>query len=228
VVNDAPAPSYPKTCWLEAIFARQTELREKYHKIEEANGFKQPESIPMNLDDRFAQAMIKDMAWRFTEELGEAHECLEPYRDGTNIWQKCPQIMHYHEELIDALHFLTELSLLAGVTHLDIANPGIEPSGRIDDLLLHRGDLKKVIVDDLHQTAFEAIMYLGLACNELKNKPWKQTHQLTDTIRFRRLIERVWDRFGELLLMAGFDSALVFDLYTRKNEVNAARIKSNY
>lgn len=227
-VNDVKDFEYPKTCWLEAIFTRQNELREKYHKIEEANGFKQPSSIPVNLHDRFMQHIIKDMAWRFTEELGEAHECLEMYRDGTNIWRNCPEILHFQEELIDALHFLTELSILVDVTPADIANPGIEPSSRLDDLLLHEVTLSEVIVDDLHQKAFETVMFMGLACNQLKNKPWKQTHQMTDELRFKRLIEKVWEQFGQLLYMAGFDSAMVFDLYTRKSEVNKFRQRSKY
>lgn len=218
---------YPKTCWLEAIFARQLELREKYHKIEAANGFKQPDSIPVNLHDRFAQAIIKDMAWRFTEELGEAHECLEPYRDGTNIWKNCPEIPHFREELIDALHFLTELSILVDLKPDQLAACGHEASARLDDLLLYEIE-GEIIVDDLHQKAFETVMFMGLACNQLKNKPWKQTHQMTDEQRFKVLILKVWENFFALLSMAGFDSATVFDLYTRKSEVNKFRQRSNY
>ena len=57
---------------LEAIFARQKELMEKYHDIELRSGLMQTEDCPVNLDDKRGQARIKDFAWRVIEEVGEA------------------------------------------------------------------------------------------------------------------------------------------------------------
>lgn len=86
---------------LEAIFARQQELMNKYHDIEERSGLLQTSDCPVNLDDKRGQARLKDFSWRVTEELGEA---LDARHDEA----------HFKEELVDGLHFLTELSILAG------------------------------------------------------------------------------------------------------------------
>ena len=89
---------------LQAIFTRQKELMEKYHHIEASSGLLQTEDCPVNLDDKRGQARLKDFSWRITEEIGEALDALYVEQDQT----------HYIEELIDGLHFLTELTILAG------------------------------------------------------------------------------------------------------------------
>ena len=88
---------------LKAIFDRQRELMIKYHDIEFKSGLMQTEDCPVNLDDKKGQARIKDFAWRITEEIGEAIDAL------------CnSEKLHYEEELIDGLHFLTEMTILTG------------------------------------------------------------------------------------------------------------------
>ena len=97
---------------LDAIFARQRELMEKYHDIEKAKGLLQTEDIPVNIDDHLGQARLKDFAWRVTEELGEAMNCLKnkPWKQT----QMETDRTHYEEEIIDALHFFIELCILSG------------------------------------------------------------------------------------------------------------------
>jgi dimeric dUTPase (all-alpha-NTP-PPase superfamily) len=235
-VNDVPEFTYPKSCWMEGIFARQLELRGKYHHIEEANGFRQPSSIPVNLHDRFDQAVIKDLAWRFTEELAEAHECLLPYYADGAMWYDKPEVHHYREELMDGLHFLTELTLLAGAGAQDLyptADADFRPSVRMNRWLRLDEELKRETscpsgVDWLQECAFRVIIPLGVMCNTLKNKPWKNTHQLTDVAAFQSNLRKVWAEFGFLLRESGFTAEGVYDLYIRKNEVNKFRQRSNY
>lgn len=97
---------------LEAIFQRQKELMEKYHKIEKANGLLQTEFVPVNIDAAAGQARLKDFAWRITEELGEAMNCLKnkPWKQT----QMETDRTHYEEEIIDAFHFFIELCILSG------------------------------------------------------------------------------------------------------------------
>ena len=92
---------------LEAIFNRQKELMAKYHHIEKRSGLLQTEDCPVNLDDKRGQARLKDFSWRVIEEVGEALDA----RDNS---------MHFCEELIDGLHFLTELTILAGIEPKDL------------------------------------------------------------------------------------------------------------
>lgn len=58
----------------------------------------QTEDCPVNLDDKRGQARIKDFSWRITEEIGEALDAMENES----------ALLHFHEELVDGLHFLTE------------------------------------------------------------------------------------------------------------------------
>ena len=96
------------------IFARQLELMEKYHPIEEMNGavvIRQSEHG--HLDNRFVQMRIKDMMWRITEEIGEAANTLK-----NKPWKQDEVVTdadHYYEEIADAFHFFVELCIISGI-----------------------------------------------------------------------------------------------------------------
>jgi hypothetical protein len=97
---------------LDAIFQRQKELMEKYHVIEEENGLLQTKLCPVNIDSQHGQQRLKDFAWRITEELGEAMNCLK-----NKPWKQThmeTDTVHYEEEIVDAFHFFIELCILSG------------------------------------------------------------------------------------------------------------------
>lgn len=98
---------------LEAIFERQKELMEKYHVIEKSVGLLQIEDVPVDIDSHLGQARLKDFAWRITEEIGEAMNCLKnkPWKQT----QMLTDVDHYMEELADAFHFIIELFILSGI-----------------------------------------------------------------------------------------------------------------
>lgn len=97
---------------LKTIFSRQLELMEKYDPIEEGNlGHPIPHG-KFDLNDRASQQRLKDFAWRITEELGEAMNCLK-----NKPWKQTPMITdetHFLEELVDGFHFYIELLIHAG------------------------------------------------------------------------------------------------------------------
>ena len=98
---------------LDKIFARQTELMDRYHPIEKANGLLQTEDVPVDLNDRFGQQRLKDFMERIIEELMEAANCLK-----NKPWKQTHMVtdeVHYKEELIDAFHFFIELLILSGI-----------------------------------------------------------------------------------------------------------------
>lgn len=221
-INDFKAPDPSSfTDRLEAIFARQTELMVKYHPIEHENGLLQTEAVPVDLHHRLGQARIKDFAWRTTEELAEAVDAA--YEKG---WQS----PHAREEIADAFHFLVELAILAGLT-----------PDRLDERLEKRHDWERSVGDKLEQLFFyggslslptNAIMgfirSLGMTCHLLKNKPWKQSHMLTDIDEFWDRLAETFEQFGLLCLSIEMKSSELFDLYFRKSEVNRFRQSSNY
>ena len=196
---------------LKAIFDRQKELMAKYHDIELRSGLMQTEDCPVNLDDKRGQARIKDFAWRVTEEVGEA---LDAYRQN--------DMVHFAEELIDGLHFLTELTILSGYEFDDVSLCGFEPlyeEGK--KLRKSKGEIR------IQQDVTDLVMLLGMMCNCLKNKPWKQTNMVTDKNNFYNHLGDVWIIYFSLMSnVLGPDE--IIQTYLKKSQVNKFRQRSNY
>lgn len=202
---------------LQAIFNRQKFLMGKYHDIELRSGLLQTEDCPVNLDDKRGQARIKDFSWRVTEELGEALDA----RANSD---------HYQEELIDGLHFLTELTVLAGKDY-DTILPESTPTHCED----HLGDLVEKAKNQMNEyggnltywvTKF--IEQLAMMCNCLKNKPWKQSMMKTDKEAFYNRLTNVWVCYITILVVSGMNAQDIVDIYLKKSQVNQFRQRSNY
>lgn len=203
---------------LDHIFHRQHSLVLKYMPIEKANGLVITEACPVDLDDRFGQARLKDFFWRFTEELGEAFEA---YSRGEHDLFK--------EELIDALHFLVEIYLLADIT-----------PGRIMQVLMDTGyDLNYVRGDDKLQVLFNdslelrdlkrglwnTVYSLSLASNYLKNRPWKQSTKVTNRVEFEKHLVYVLVKLISVCKLSGLTYDETFKMYFEKSAVNHTRIQ---
>ena len=192
--------------FLHAIFDRQKELMEKYHDIEFRSGLMQTEDCPVNLDDKKGQARIKDFSWRITEEIGEALDALRNEKGEEGL-------LHFHEELIDGLHFLTEMTILTGIdTETWTLNNFIREAEYLS----------------LNELISLFIQHLGMMCNCLKNKPWKQTMMKTNKENFYYHLRIVWKLYISILISQGFTSEDIIDVYFRKSQVNKFRQRSNY
>lgn len=203
---------------LQAIFTRQKSLMDKYHDIELRSGLLQTEDCPVNLDDKRGQARIKDFSWRVTEELGEALDA----RSNKD---------HYQEELIDGLHFLTELTILAGKDYDTILPKGVAPykEDHLEDLVENALE----VIDRYGQSSLELyvakfIENLGMMCNCLKNKPWKQSMMKTDQEAFYDRLAEVWVLYITILVFSGMTAQDIADIYLKKSQVNQFRQRSNY
>lgn len=202
---------------LEAIFNRQKELMGKYHDIELRSGLLQTEDCPVNINDKKGQARLKDFAWRMTEEIGEAIDSLYIDHDQE----------HYAEELIDALHFLTEFTILSGVEPKDLMPA--DYNSDMGDMLTGICSLTlDTVSSNFREKHFtEHIRAMGMTCNCLKNKPWKQTMMLTDKENFLSHLKTVWWNFMTLLRYE-MPTDDIFLTYVKKSEVNKFRQRSNY
>lgn len=193
---------------LEAIFNRQRELIDKYHHIEKRSGLMQTEDCPVDLNDKRGQARIKDFSWRVMEEVGEA---LDAIRQN--------DMEHYVEELIDGLHFLTELTILSGIdiNKLSPMNEG----DKLESIIMfsYEADPQSLVVD--------LVENLGMMCNCLKNKAWKQTNMLTDKDNFYDKLVEVWKVYVSILSVDLTPDEIV-DIYLKKSQVNKFRQRSNY
>lgn len=202
---------------LKAIFDRQKSLMSKYHDIEAKSGLLQTPDCPVNLDDKRGQARIKDFSWRVTEELGEA-------LDAKN------QNDHYQEELIDGLHFLTELTILAGKDY-DTLMDEVSPycPDRLCQLVENAKDLMLYYGSDrLDFWVTRFIKNIGMMCNCLKNKPWKQSMMKTDKKAFYTKLNDTWCSYITILVVSGMSAEDIVNTYLKKSQVNQFRQRSNY
>lgn len=203
---------------LKAIFDRQKSLMGKYHDIELKSGLLQTEDCPVNLDDKRGQARIKDFSWRVTEELGEALDA-KANKD------------HYQEELIDGLHFLTELTILAGKdynTILPINAPAYDED-HLKDLVENANEvISRKLNDTLDFWVSRFIEQLAMMCNCLKNKPWKQSMMKTDREAFYNRLAEAWVCYITILIISGMGAEDIAHVYLKKSQVNQFRIRSAY
>ena len=195
---------------LRAIFDRQKELMEKYHDIEFKSGLMQTEDCPVNLDDKRGQARIKDFSWRITEEVGEALDAITNESDESAL-------LHFHEELVDGLHFLTEMTILTGYDLPEYTT--------LKDLI-EEGSYRDCYT--LNDLVSDHVMYLGMMCNCLKNKPWKQSMMKTNKENFYKHLKLVWSNYVAILTSQDLTEEEITDLYLRKSQVNQFRQRSNY
>ena len=203
---------------LKAIFDRQKSLMGKYHDIELKSGLLQTEDCPVNLDDKRGQARIKDFSWRVTEELGEALDA-KANKD------------HYQEELIDGLHFLTELTVLAGKdynTILPINTPTYDEDHLRDLVENAKEVISRKANDHLDFWVSRFIEQLAMMCNCLKNKPWKQSMMKTDREAFYNRLAKVWVCYTTILVVSGMGAEDIANVYLKKSQVNIFRQRSNY
>ena len=191
---------------LKQIFDRQKELMDKYHYIEERSGLLQTADCPVNLDDRRGQARIKDFSWRVTEELGEALDALGQ-----------DDMEHFAEELVDGLHFLTELTILSGLDWDDLLP--------LDVMYSNTASYANYGLD---QRVYDYVEAIGMMCNCLKNKPWKQSMMQTDRVAFFARLHSVWARYIAIMETVFESPADIVSVYLKKSQVNKFRQRSNY
>lgn len=211
---------------IQAIFDKQEFLIAKYEPMEARNGAIVPER-PWHIDDKFVQMRIKDMFWRFTEEICEAIE----FDETTNLnswktrWDHDHHLRHFFEEMVDALHFLVEASIIAGLEVASIRD--------LYSMVLQSNGLKDpasvaMPTSQLRARCMALIKPMGLAANCLKNKPWKNTHMATDQAKFKSLMYDIWQEYFMLMADLGMGPNDLYVLYVKKNEVNKFRQNSNY
>ena len=192
VTEEIAMPVKAGDAWRE-IFKKQMSLAEKYKDIENMGDLL--DTLDNNINTAKGQKWIKDFAWRTTEELAEAYEALEGGHED-----------HFKEELIDALHFLTEMTIIAGYVNF-------KPTS---------------FASTTKVGPWDVIYQLGLMCNTLKNKPWKQTQMLTDRNVFQKHLNLAWNNMYTLLRQEVGDYKEIFKYYFKKHKVNEFRQRSKY
>jgi len=220
----------PRGDKLEIIFSHQHTLLERYHTIEVTNmGRPLPDPNNIDLDNTQDQLRLKEFAWRITEELAEATECLIEDMEPEGDIQ-----VHFLEELVDALHFSVEFDLMSKLLPREFLSH-VPAYQHCQDTLdyLYKSQLSHFNGDIFIPARFRmytwlCVEQLGKAMNTLKNKPWKSTHMNTDRAEYRKLVVDFNLHLFRLMWMAGFTPLSLTQMYLNKNAVNLFRIRSNY
>lgn len=217
---------------LIAMFDRQLELMDKYKEIE-----KMPD-WPLNLHSAEHQKILKDFAWRITEELGEAMTVISEEVPDEPTEEQCDQIWsHFTEEVADALHFLIELCRLSGLDPQTFAIPAQGNLTVNGDMLTYVYNLAGFTLQEIQkchpdinpaECAWIVVNKLADAMNCLKNKPWKQTQIFTDVDQYKERIQMTFSAFLMFCINSSISDDLLTDVYFRKSEVNRFRQRSNY
>lgn len=188
---------------IKAIFDKQEELAKKYKPIEQSQGIGYGLLRgKFDINESRSQYLLKDFAWRVTEELTEAVEAKDK-----------GEKEHMLEEIADAFHFLVELCILVEIPSSRIS--------RLDPLFPDPLSPKDIRI-------YCVIHSLGIAMNCLKQKPWKQTHVLTDTKKFENYIVLAFSELCRVWKSYEMTAESLYIYYFKKNKVNNFRIESNY
>jgi len=219
---------------LVQIFNQQRSHMEVYAGIEDENGLLQTPDIPVDIQSRFGQARLKDFAWRITEELGEVLESIE---------ENSHQPVFYETEIADVLHFLTEFTILAGMGPKDLIKDLIPKGANLDsnDYLIILYDLIKNNIPSFEaftkpdSKLFLAVFTTGIitqrlamACNLLKNKPWKRSERETDYEELKKRIRDVWTAYLTLCGVLDIGPEKLHALYFKQSDVTKIRQETGY
>jgi len=157
------------------------------------------------------------------EEIAEAME--EIYDKGAknedNFFDilKDDSYVHFIEEIIDSLHFITEKCLLSGLD-------SYKTISRYKTYKKSPRDLKtlsdfKILVTDITYK-------INITDNFLRNKEWKRTNVVTNVELYLEGLIDAYFTFYDMLYSLKLDDKLIAFIYSKKHEVNNFRIRSNY
>lgn len=225
-------------CYLESIFKHQEETMALFRPIEEENqvGYALVRDIGWDMQDCRWQALVKDFTQRTTEELIEAREELELYqecRDPLSTEEVRERARTaFEEELIDALHFLTEGCHILGVTPDDIFQC---EGDRLEGLIAWRKQMlshgletfTKLPIEDkaafYYVLIFDIIAKLHRGTNELKSRAWKRKPKKSSPSMVNYFFIEAYRTMITLADLFGMSAARIYEVYMRKNATNIDR-----
>lgn len=191
----------------EKVFSLQESIMCKYEPQLREKTF--PGGFDINtLED---QELVKKFIGRITEELCEAREALN-ILVGPHSREFEKQLAdHVVEELVDAFNFFIELHILLGA--------------KFEENTFGAGLRKK------NPQFFwsEAVYWMGMASNKLKNRGWRDSQYLVDLRPFNICLSEATMIFGELFAFCGITrEEAVFEAWSLKYQVNVFRIETKY
>lgn len=187
---------------LSDLFSAQEKLMKKFKEIE------QLPDPPLPLHAQKAQRIMKDFAWRVTEELCESFYAWS-LSDDREVCRS-----NALEELSDATHFMIELMIFAGITASQFVSRF--PMFPTQSTSISPGK------------HWAVVCRLGSAMNCLKNRPWKASIVPTDEEQVRVFLMLTFNALTQLWAEAGCSQSDVHFQYFRKHAIVNDRIQGGY
>jgi len=198
---------------IKELFESQRELIFKYQQVENL-GELTPKGYLTSLQTKASQKVLKDFAWRVTEEVTEMFHSIYEQDD--------PE--HPKEEIADTMHFYVELLILSGLDYDKFEMYNVKENWVP---VKYRENV-------LELESMRFINLLGDAMNILKNKPWKLSEVPSDEDEYIRRLKRTFPAFLRLVEAYNFTQQKDFGIeelyiyYTKKHMVNHFRVDTKY
>ena len=206
----------------QSIFELQAQLMDKYYDIENevCGGLKYPRRLKDNSEFQcvHAQAHIRVMTTRILEELYEAD-------------QEVPGTEKHKVEIIDALHFFTELLLFCGISSGSVWLSMEQNSfdGFFNHYPVTPNQWAGCFYDvSLYDVSFYDVSYSLSGFNHnLKAKPWSHNHKVTDVDKLRIDLANAYLAMLRLVSRnMTYEECL--SIYLGKHKVNTERQENGY
>ena len=251
-IREVP-PVVENEAYLEAIYNLEAELLQGYcGKIE-----KDLPLPPIDINTFKGQQVLKDFSARVIEETAEGYEStsavIDIYSDhgfnnqtfSDSEWQMVVNnLQNSNEEQADAMAFYMALLMYANLEIKDIYNYA---NTKLKDLVvrINRDKVENMLdlmllgcyifdlekgEEELEDTdgRYDLLSDINISRNFLKNKPWKQSQELTDITRYSEQLALGLIKYLGYLYMMGFNPKTLYTLCFKKNRVNHFRQNSGY
>lgn len=175
---------------LSRLRAIQNECLNGFFDIETKRGLGLAQFEPdKSIDDPRKQSVLRDFAWRLTEETGEL----------TRAYINEESAVLIYEELADVMIFMLDIYILAGVPFAKF-HPTQPGEDLLEHYYVHARRLPQVSIrqreampESFPVMLSASILMLSLseAMHELRNQPWKQTLRPTNRENFSQGLHAV-------------------------------------
>lgn len=159
-----------------------------------------------------------------------------------DIYEYVRKVLGYHSDSAIILHDLMEIGY-----NLHLKEGWVEPKMNLF-YLVNEVSLKYYNKDVAHVNSYipgfrnmnpwlhanedhmlwKVAYHLNISRNFLKNKPWKQTQELTDGVRYQAEVVQAFIAYCGYLRVMGFTDETFYVLFFKKHMVNRFRQKSGY
>jgi len=192
---------------LEKIFEKQQELMDLY-------GTK---PVWEDIDTLKGAQEIRKYSKYATEELAEAYDS---YCEHWYILE-----IHTHEELIDALHFYIEKLMISNLTYQKILYYNWFTDS--ESLWKYIDSIEHTTLS-VESSLWFATHWINIPDNRLRNKERKKEQIPTNRNLFYKENSLWFIQFLVSMKELGLTKELLWEYYSKKNQVNHFRINSNY